>query len=117
MGTVYYITLTARRGSPTSLDTKTVSLTASDTAGEFWLQPSGSSEIFFGTTSPVYITDILVSSSAGTTKNFQTFVGGASIIDSSALANFVGTVFGRPTQQNPLKLGSGSAGLKFKQLA
>lgn len=113
MATIYSATMYLRKKS--SSQPKIITFTASDVAGEFWKYPSGDSVMTFSN-EPVWITDIIVSSSAGTTKNIQVFVNGSSVIDTMPLANLVGTVYGRPFQANAFVL-NGSQSLTIKQLA
>ena len=113
MATPYTVTVVLRKDGA---QPKTVSMSSSDVAGEYWLFPSGASTQAFAA-QPVYVTDIIVSSSGGTTKNFQIFVNGTSVIDTMPLANFVGTVVSRPINlTNPVVIPAGGT-ITFKQLA
>lgn len=112
MATAYTVTLVAAQKNGAK---KTMALSSSDVAGEYWLAPSGASDIVLGGADS-FITDVIVSSSGGTTKNFAVYIGGTMAIDTMPLANFVGTVYGRPFQSNPLRIPA-STPVKFKQLA
>jgi len=106
MATPYTATIIAALGSPTGAR-KMFYYTSSDVAGEYWLALSGASDLVLHGTQDVFIVDIVPSSSAGTTKNVELFLSGASTGIYQPLANLVGTIYNRPFNIAPLKVPAG----------
>ena len=102
MATAYTGTLIAALGSPNGAR-KMFYYTASDVAGEFWLAPSGASDLVLNS-SDAFIIDVVPSSAAGTTKNLEVFIAGASTGIFQPLANLVGTIYQRPFNIAPLRV-------------
>lgn len=115
MATPYTGTVIAALGSPNG-QRKMFYFTSSDVAGEYWLAPSGASDLTLHGAQDVYIIDVLPSSAAGTTKNIELFIAGASTGIYQPLANLVGTVFQRPFAIAPVRLPAGQQ-LKIVQRA
>jgi len=113
MATPYFASVVGR--APNG-ETKIYSYTVSDVAGEFFLLPSGASEIPLSGNSDIFIVDVIVSSAAGTTKNVGFFIGGADTGVNMNLYNLVGTIVTRPFQNAPIRVPKGQA-FKIKQLA
>lgn len=86
---------------------KTIQFTASDVAGEFWLYPSGGSELPLSSL-PSVIRDLTASSASGTTKNIEIFINGMTTGQTIPLANIVATAVLRPFQQVPLGIPAGA---------
>jgi len=110
----YKVSLIAALGSPAG-PRKIFSLTASDVNGEFWLHPSGASEIPLHGTQDVYLLDAILSAAGTDTTQVEIFIGGASTGVKLLNATTVGTVVGRPLNTAPVRVPAGQA-LKVKQL-
>jgi len=110
----YKVSLIAAIGSPAGAR-KAFSLTASDVNGEFWLHPSGASEIPLHGTSNIYIVDAILSAAGTDTTQSEFFVGGESTGFKLLNATSIGTVVNRPMAMAPLLVPAGAA-LKVKQL-
>jgi len=106
MATPYTGTIIAALGSSNGAR-KMFYYTSSDVAGEFWLAPSGASDLVLNGTTDVWIIDVLPSSSAGTTKNLELFISGTSTGVIQPLANLVGTIYNRPFNIAPMRIPAG----------
>ena len=109
----YKVSMTVRN---TKGQQKTLFLTASDVANEYWVFPSGGSELPLSSLQSV-VSDIIYAPTYGTdTTNVALYVNGVDtglrIINS---ANQGSTNF-RQIQQSPIAIPAGAV-VKFKQLA
>ena len=117
MGAVAYaVALTAAIGSPNG-QRKIFNLTASDVANEYWLFPSGSSEMTLHGTSDVYIVDVNIAPASGTDTTHHTwYVNGAANGIKMKNATCLYTAINRPYQLAPLRIPAGQS-IKVKQEA
>jgi len=110
----FKVTLVAALGAPNG-ERKMVSMTVSDVNGEYWLHPSGASEIALHGTSPVYIVDTILSAAGTDCSQSEFYISGTSTGVKLLHATSLSTAISRPFQQAPLKVPAGQA-LKIKQL-
>jgi hypothetical protein len=90
------------------------SLTASDVNGEFWLHPSGASEIPLHGSKDAYIVDAILSAAGTDTSQVEFFVNGQSTGTKLLNATSIATTVTRPFHLAPLLVPAGAA-LKAKQ--
>lgn len=110
----YKISLIASKGSPSG-PKKIFPLTASDVNAEYWIFPSGSSEITLNGSEDVYIVDAIYSAAGTDTSTVEFFLNGMSegtkILNATSLA----TTIVRPLQTAPFRIPRGAT-FKAKQL-
>jgi len=109
----YKVSLICALGSPRG-ERKIFPLTASDVNAEFWLFPSGASEMVLHGTKDVYIVDAIYSAAGTDTSNVDIFLSGVNtgvkILNATSLA----TTINRPFNLAPFKVPAGSM-IKVKQ--
>lgn len=110
----YKVSLIAAVGSPNG-PRKAFSLTASDVNAEFWLHPSGASEIPLHGSADVYVVDTILSAAGTDTTQSEMFIGGASTGFKLLNATSIGTIVNRPLALAPIRVPAGSS-FKVKQL-
>jgi hypothetical protein len=110
----YKVSLIGAKGSPNG-PRKIFPMTASDVNGEFWLFPSGSSEVTLNGSEDVYIVDAILSASGTDTTQVEFYINGLAegtkILNATSLA----TTIVRPLSQAPLRVPKGAT-FKAKQL-
>lgn len=110
----YKVSLIAAKGSPQG-PRKIFPITASDVNAEFWLFPSGSSEITLNGSEDVYIVDTIYSAAGTDTSQVEFYINGMAegtkILNATSLA----TTVVRPFQNAPLRVPKGAT-FKAKQL-
>lgn len=110
----YKVSLIAAKGSPNG-PRKIFPLTASDVNAEFWLFPSGSSEVTLNGSEDVYIVDAILSAAGTDTTQVEFYINGLAegtkILNATSLA----TTIVRPLSQAPLRVPKGAT-FKAKQL-
>ena len=110
----YKVSLIGAKGSPNG-PRKIFPMTASDVNGEFWLFPSGSSEVTLNGSEDVYIVDAILSASGTDTTQTEFYINGLAegtkILNATSLA----TTIVRPLSQAPLRVPKGAT-FKAKQL-
>jgi len=110
----YKVSLIAAKGSPNG-PRRIFPLTASDVNAEFWLFPSGSSEVTLNGSEDVYIVDTIYSAAGTDTTQVEFFINGVAegtkILNATSLA----TTIVRPFAQSPLRVPRGAT-FKAKQL-
>jgi hypothetical protein len=110
----YKVSLIAAKGSPSGLR-KIFPLTASDVNGEFWLFPSGSSEITLNGSEDVYLVDAIYSASGTDTTQVEFYINGMAEGTKLLNATSLATTIVRPLSQSPLRVPKGAT-FKAKQL-
>lgn len=110
----YKVSMLVAKGSPQG-PKRIFPMTASDVNGEFWLFPSGSSEVTLNGSEDTYLVDVIYSSSGTDTSQVEFFVNGLSdgtkILNATSLA----TTIIRPLQTAPFRVPRGAT-FKIKQL-
>lgn len=110
----YKVSMIAAKGSPNG-PRRVFPLTASDVNAEYWLFPSGSSEVTLNGSEDVYIVDVILSAAGTDTSQSEFYVNGLAegtkILNATSLA----TTITRPLQQAPLRVPKGAT-VKIKQL-
>jgi len=94
--------------------TTSIPLTASDVNGEFWLFPSGGSEIPISQNASV-VYDIVYTAAGTDTSQVEIFLNGVSTGRKLFNSANLGTVYNRQSQSSPLQIPPGAT-VKFKQL-
>jgi len=110
----YKVSLLVAKGSPNG-PRKIFPLTASDVNAEYWLFPSGSSEVVLHGKEDVYIIDTIYSAAGTDTSQVEFYVGGVAEGTKIFNATSLATTIVRPLTQAPLKISAGST-FKAKQL-
>jgi len=110
----YKVTVIAALGSPNG-PRKAISMTASDVNAEFWLHPSGGSELPLHGMADAYIVDAILSASGTDTSQSEFFLNGASTGFKFLNATILATTIVRPLATAPLRIPAGAT-LKVKQL-
>lgn len=110
----YKVSLIVAKGSPTG-PRRIFPLTASDVNAEFWLFPSGSSEVTLNGSEDVYIVDTIYSAAGTDTSQVEFYING--IVEGTKILNAtsLATTIIRPLSQAPLKVPKGAT-FKAKQL-
>lgn len=110
----YKISLIAAKGSPKG-PTRIFPLTASDVNGEFWIFPSGSSEVTLNGSEDVYVIDAIYSAAGTDTSQVEFYING--IVEGTKILNAtsLATTIIRPLAQSPLRIPKGAT-FKAKQL-
>lgn len=110
----YKVSVVVAAGSPNG-PRRIFPVTASDVNGEYWLFPSGSSEIVLNGSNDVYVVDTIYSASGTDTTQVEFFINGMSEGTRILNATSTGTIVQRPLQSAPLRIPKGST-VKIKQL-
>jgi len=110
----YKVSLLAAKGSPVG-PKKIFPLTASDVNGEFWLFPSGSSEVTLNGSEDVYIVDAILSAAGTDTSQAEFYLNGMAEGTKLLNATSIATTVVRPFQSAPFRVPKGAT-LKIKQL-
>lgn len=109
----FKISMVCALGSPDG-PRKLFPLTASDVNGEYWLFPSGSSEIVLNGSHDVYIVDTILSAAGTDCSNSTLYVGGMAEGTVLLHATSIGTIVNRPLQMSPVRVPCGQT-VKWKQ--
>jgi len=114
MAAAYKVSLIAAKGSPQG-PRRIFPLTASDVNAEYWLFPSGSSEVTLNGSEDVYIVDTILSAAGTDTTQVEFYING--IADGTKILNAtsLATTIVRPFAQAPLRVPRGAT-FKAKQL-
>lgn len=107
----YKVTLAVKnsKGQMTSIP-----MTASDVNAEFWLFPSGGSELPISQ-HPCTVYDIVYTAAGTDTSQVEIFLNGVSTGRKLFNSANLGTVYNRQSQSAPLQIPAGAT-VKFKQL-
>lgn len=95
-------------------DRKSIPVTASDVNAEFWVFPSGGSELQLAPFETV-ILDAVYTAAGTDTSQVEVFINGISTGVKLFNATNLGTVYNRQVQNSPLRVPAGAL-IKFKQL-
>jgi len=111
----YKVSMIAAKGSPNG-PRKIFPLTASDVNAEFWLFPSGSSEITLNGSEDVYIVDTILSAAGTDTTQSEFYINGMAEGTKLLNATSIATTIMRPFASAPLRVPKGAT-FKVKQLS
>lgn len=114
MATPFTANLVVALGSPNG-PRKSFYYTASDVATEYFLSPSGGSELSFSS-QDVYVISFVPTLATGTIKNTGFYINGADTGRRENLYNLVGTNIVNPFTLVPLRIPGGQQ-LKIQQVA
>lgn len=112
--TPYKVSMIVAKGSPAGMR-KIFPLTASDVNAEYWLFPSGSSEVTLNGSEDVYIVDTILSAAGVDTSQAEFFINGLAEGTKLLGATSIGTTVQRPFNLAPLRVPKGAT-VKVKQL-